>query len=251
MIFRTALIDGDLLVYTAAAYAQDHQQDELELGERIYDDVRQWTERAFCSDVIVCLSGPRDSNFRRDHYPLYKTNRPDERPALLPMANEIIEQGFKCLRREHIEADDLLGILATGGTVTNPVIVSGDKDLRTIPGWHFNPKKDDFPIRVTPEEAFRQFCIQWLTGDRTDGYPGLKGIGPKKAEKLLGNGEFPVVAVLIAYLEAGHDIEFTLGMARCARILQVEDWNADTKTPIPWSPTFADWDTAGWVDNEV
>ena len=257
MQFRTALIDGDLLVYTAAAYAADHQQDELELEERIVADVKSWTKRAFATDTIVCLSGAREDNFRREVYPLYKTNRTDERPALLPMANEMIEAGFTCIRRKHVEADDLLGILATGGKITGPVIVSGDKDMRTIPGWHLNPKKEDFPVFVREDEALRMFVTQWLTGDRVDGYPGLKGIGPAKAEKLLNEAKAhdhtdpvtdPVVAALIAYGAAGHDVEFTLAMARCARILTIDNWDVDLKAPVLWTPTPEQWAEAGWRD---
>jgi 5'-3' exonuclease len=70
-------------------------------------------------------------------------------------------------------------------------VVSIDKDMAQIPGWHVNPTKDDFPRWVSEEEADYFLALQWLTGDSTDGIPGLPGIGPKKAEKLLGGLRAP------------------------------------------------------------
>jgi 5'-3' exonuclease len=38
---------------------------------------------------------------------------------------------------------------------------------------------------MEPEDAYRSLMMQWLTGDTSDGIPGIKGVGPKKAEKIL------------------------------------------------------------------
>ena len=78
------------------------------------------------------------------------------------------------------EADDALGCAQTKETC----IVSIDKDLDMIPGAHYNFVKDQF-YEVNEEQAWHSFYKQLLTGDRTDNIPGITGIGPKKAEKLL------------------------------------------------------------------
>ena len=44
----------------------------------------------------------------------------------------------------------------------------------------------DEMLSVTEQEADKNFLMQCLTGDSTDGYPGVPGIGPKKTEALLG-----------------------------------------------------------------
>ena len=38
---------------------------------------------------------------------------------------------------------------------------------------------------MEPEDAYRSLMMQWLTGDTSDGIPGIKGVGPKTAEKIL------------------------------------------------------------------
>src|SRR5690606_22720701 len=64
------------------------------------------------------------------------------------------------------------------------VIVSIDKDLKMIPGYHFHPFKEELEyVNITDANAF--FFHQMLTGDRTDNIIGLKGIGPKTADKML------------------------------------------------------------------
>lgn len=253
-VHRTALIDGDILLYRAAATAQTHQLDEQELLERVEFDVKDWARRAFCSDTIVCLSGLRELNFRREVYPLYKANRPDERPEFHGMATEIIESNFTIFKRDTLEADDCMGLLATlkdksgEPVVMNPVIVSGDKDMRTVPGWHLNPdieksRGEDFPVYVTPQEADHMFFMQWLTGDTSDGYPGIFRLGDKGAAKMLANTD-PYdweVMVLNAYRQhkKGYTYEYALQMARCARILIGRWWNTETKTPVLWVPSEA------------
>jgi len=53
-----------------------------------------------------------------------------------------------------------------------------------IRGWHYNFVKQNL-YYVTEQEAIKNFYIQILTGDRVDNIPGLKGIGPVKAKKIL------------------------------------------------------------------
>jgi DNA polymerase-1 len=238
-VHRTALIDGDIIVWKASAYARDHQQDELEVVEKVLWDVEDQTRRAFASEAIVCFSGPREENFRRGAYPLYKTSREQDRPPFHGLAVEAIEEEYRTFSRSILEADDCLGLLATIGTIDNPVMVSIDKDMRTIPGWHFNPDKDDFPVYVRPERAYRQFLIQWAMGDRTDGYKGIDNVGEAKAVKIvdeLDNIWTGPWFVFNAYRAAGHTFEYALSQARCARILTTEDWDREAKRPILWTP---------------
>lgn len=257
-VARTALIDGDIIAFQAAAAAQSHQLDELELQERILATVQDWTDRAFCIDAIVTISGPRDANFRKGVYPLYKANRPDERPEFLPMAHRILCDNTKTFIRTQLEADDCMGILATlrgadgEQVIMNPVIVSPDKDMRTVPGWHFNPRiedkrGEDFPVYVSKQAADRAFIIQWMIGDTTDGYKGIDRFGPAGAEKLLDDAlphEWEETA-LRKYMthKKGYTYEYCLQMARCARILTAENWDVSDKRPILWEP-----DTSSFYD---
>lgn len=83
------------------------------------------------------------------------------------------------------EADDELGIqqMKYKG---NSVIVSIDKDMRMIPGWHYNFVKQELDY-VDKDKANWWFFRQLLTGDMTDNIQGIKGIGPKGADKLISH----------------------------------------------------------------
>jgi hypothetical protein len=90
--------------------------------------------------------------------------------------------GFKIEYEQ--EADDAIGIAATD-LGDESIIVTIDKDLDNIPGHHYNfvTKRKYY---VTPDEAIRNFYRQILTGDVVDNVKGLRGIGPVKADRILG-----------------------------------------------------------------
>ena len=112
-------------------------------------------------------------------YP-YKGNRPSEKPTHFNAAREYLIKQFDAEVVEGCEADDWLGICQTDSTI----IASLDKDLDQIKGKHYNWTKDIL-YEVTQEDADRFFYTQLLTGDSVDNIKGIKGVGPKTAEKLL------------------------------------------------------------------
>jgi hypothetical protein len=70
------------------------------------------------------------------------------------------------------------------------VVVGVDKDLKQIPGHHYNYVKDLFSF-IHPFEANRFFFHQLLTGDVADNIPGIRGIGDARAKALLSKGKTP------------------------------------------------------------
>ena len=88
---------------------------------------------------------------------------------------------------------------------------------------------------ITEEYADYFHLYQTLVGDTTDGYPGLKGIGDKRATALLEK-EASWETVVKAYEKAGETEEDALVQARLARILRASDYNFETREPILWSP---------------
>ena len=66
------------------------------------------------------------------------------------------------------------------------VILSGDKDLRTIPGIHHFIHDESTEI-VDEKSANYNFMYQTLTGDMTDGFGGCPGVGGVKASRILAN----------------------------------------------------------------
>jgi 5'-3' exonuclease len=65
-------------------------------------------------------------------------------------------------------------------------IASIDKDLKMVPGWHFNfAKPDDGMIFMSELAGMQWFYQQMLMGDTTDNIIGLSGVGPKTAKAFI------------------------------------------------------------------
>lgn len=80
---------------------------------------------------------------------------------------------------------------------------------------------------------------QALVGDASDNYPGLKGFGPVKAEKLLApHHTLPAMwaAVVDAYRKNGGTFADALLNARMARILRYGDYDFVAGTVELWDP---------------
>lgn len=134
----------------------------------------------------------------------------------------------------NIEADDAIGILATEDP-DNRVAVSADKDFGTLPITWYNHQKDVLRI-VSSEEANHFHLMQSLMGDPTDGFTGLRGCGPRTAEKLLEKNGATWGTVVEAYKAKGQTAEDALLTARLARILRHGDYNKETNEVKLWQP---------------
>lgn len=236
------LIDGDILCYTSAAKVEKTidwgddfytlHSDLREAKQRVDVDIVEFVETLGGTDFKVCLSDP--ANFRKNIYPQYKSNRAGTRkPVCFQALRQYITDTWRVEQWPNLEADDVMGILATGKTPA--VIVSADKDMRTVPGRFYNPSKPDAGvIEVSVEDANRQHLLQTLTGDRVDGYPGCPGIGPARAEKIVEGGW---EAVVEAYVKAGLNEAVALEQARMAYILRKGDYKRKSGEVRLWKPT--------------
>jgi DNA polymerase-1 len=148
----------------------------------------------------------------------------------------------------NLEADDLIGMLVSEGRAIG---VTVDKDLRQIPGWHWNPDKEPEPVQVSGKEADKYFYQQWMTGDTTDNIWGLWKVGPAKAKKILDNSPKETWDELIMTMYKEEDWakrpenkrpvemfreEFALSQARCVRILRTGDYDKDNHKVNLWVP---------------
>jgi hypothetical protein len=136
-------------------------------------------------DSTTLVLSPLEGNFReKEAVSLpYKGNRKESsRPFhFMEMRNRVVTNHAAMVAVGE-EADDLLAYTAL--TDDSYVICSIDKDLLMIPGFHYNWKTDTF-VNMSYEEGLLLFFRQLLTGDRVDNIEGIKGIGPKRAEKLI------------------------------------------------------------------
>jgi len=137
-----------------------------------------------------------------------------------------------------LEADDLLGITATSSK-EDCIIVSEDKDLKTIPCKIYNPAKDNKIHTITEFEADYNHMLQTLCGDAVDGYSGCPSIGPKTAEKILAECQTSADlwdATLATFKKKKLSEEVALIQAQVARICRASEYNFETKEVIPWTP---------------
>jgi DNA polymerase-1 len=246
-----ALLDGDLICYRAAVIQQDRQTWEgevvsssltgsaAEAREYALSLVKSWTSLSEQRRAIVCFTGA--NNFRKRLLPSYKSNRVNGKPLVYQETVMAVEERFRTERLEGLEADDLLGILATTlPKYAGAVVVSLDKDMRTFPGVHLNPLKDKAPFAVSERMADYNWMKQTLMGDSSDGYEGLRGVGEVKAVKILGTSLDALGSlwsrVAKAFADKGKTQGDALVQARMARILRREDYDRDTKEIILWTP---------------
>jgi len=163
---------------------------------------------------------PKGKTFRDDFYPEYKANRdeaPDDFVAQIPRMFELAELfGLPIIEAKGYEADDVMATLAdqvsAGGFDDQAPgmhlrLVAKDKDLEQVLGDRvtlYDVQTDqtldaDGLVEkrgITPQQVID---YQTLIGDPTDNIPGVKGIGPKTAQKLLD--QFDTVDNLIANLD--------------------------------------------------
>lgn len=147
--------------------------------------------------VLVCYDSQSGKSVRRDMYPEYKANRVQVNE--ISAEEKIIRRFFELLSIPSVEldgyeADDLIGSAVKElSPHMDIVIVTGDKDLLQLirPGVQVYDSMKN--IWYGPDEALRKFGVRpdqisdylAITGDSVDNIPGVMGIGPKGAEKLL------------------------------------------------------------------
>ena len=161
--------------------------------------------------VAFDAKGP---TFRHDFYPEYKANRPpmpDDLIPQIPYIKQIVTAyNLLIMEEQGVEADDLIAsaarVLAEAGQPV--VVVSGDKDLLQLVSDNitfWEPMKDSVfdgdavfgKYKVPADHLLDLFA---LMGDKSDNVPGVAGVGPKTAEKLIN--EFGSLDGLYANLDS-------------------------------------------------
>ena len=240
------LIDGDILLYRFASsnefkvqWEEGQEVTKVVKPEEAQFDlamfVQKMLEKTACLSEAIIFSGA--NNFRYTVLPSYKHNRVGlEKPALYHQLKAWVVEHFITKEKDTLEGDDVMGIMATAYPGRYK-IATIDKDLKQIPGQHFDWNHDK-QFTVTVEEADRWFYRQVLTGDPTDGYTGCPKMGPVKADRLLD--ATPVEkrwdAIVCAYFKAGLTEQDALQQARVARILRASDYDFEKKEIKLWTP---------------
>ena len=137
----------------------------------------------------------KGSTFRHDMYDQYKANRPpmpdDLRPQIQPIYDICEALGLKIFVVDNVEADDVIGTLATQAEAQGikTVVSTGDKDLAQLVTKNIrlvntmsNEVLDEAGVMkkfgVKPNQIIDYLA---LVGDTSDNIPGVQKVGPKTA----------------------------------------------------------------------
>jgi DNA polymerase I len=239
------LIDSDITCYQAASSAEQEIEWDCDTWTIDTDLIKakkhfdwllsEYKKLTGIDEFKLCFS--HKTNFRKELYPEYKGNRKGRKPVGYSAIKEWAMNTYPSFCKEGLEGDDCMGILATkhpGKTI----LVSMDKDLKTIPGKFFklSPDGNHEMLEISEQDAEYHFLTQALTGDASDGYPGLPGVGPKKAEELLKKRGAVWKTVEDAYASSGLTKDDAILQGRLARILRVENWDFDKEEIKLWTP---------------
>lgn len=154
-------------------------------------------------DYLVIAFDKGKKTFRNELFSDYKGTRkktPEELSSQIPMLHEMAEAlGISLVEKEGYEADDIIGTLSTEASKAGhqAIVVTGDRDALQLvrPGLRVMlTKKGISDIADYDEAAFREeygleplrlIDLKGLMGDTSDNIPGVPGVGPKTAIKLL------------------------------------------------------------------
>lgn len=195
------LIDGSSYLYRAFhAYPGTMSNGDIPTNA-IYGVVNMLRSmmRQFASDRIAVIFDAKGKTFRDDMYPEYKANRPpmpdDLRCQIEPLHNVIRAMGLPLISIPGVEADDVIGTLASQASKAGmPVLIStGDKDMAQLVDDNVTLINTMTNVVMDREGVIEKFGIPpeliidylALMGDKVDNIPGVPGVGDKTATALL------------------------------------------------------------------
>lgn len=195
------LVDGSSYLYRAYHALPDLRNPAGEPTGALYGvlNMLRRLESDHKADYKAVVFDAKGKTFRDDWYPEYKAHRPpmpdDLRAQIEPIHAAIAAAGWPVLCVDGVEADDVIGTLATKAAVDgiDTLISTGDKDLTQLVGpkirWYNTMSEEmldaagvEAKFGVPPEKIVDYLA---LVGDTVDGVPGVAKCGPKTAIKWL------------------------------------------------------------------
>lgn len=203
------LIDGHALVYRAYyAFVKNPLTSSKGLPTSAVFGFANYLIRLIESYSCPYLAVVMDSNaptFRHEMYEQYKANReemPDDLKVQMPLIRELIDAfNIPVIKQDGLEADDLIGCLTNMATADDfdVFLITKDKDLMQLIGPRVKMLAPDGTgvlqvidvkdviekLGIGPEKIVDYLA---LIGDASDNIPGVPGVGPKTALKILESG---------------------------------------------------------------
>lgn len=153
---------------------------------------------------VAYVLDPKGGTFRNEEYPEYKSTRErdpvkDKEVSALrkQLKQELADRGIKVIVKKGFEADDVIGAITVKAEKAGmqSIIVSNDKDMAQLLTKNVSLLRKAGPeyVMITADNCESIFgakpkrivCMLMLLGDDIDCIPGVDGIGPVAAGKLL------------------------------------------------------------------
>lgn len=206
---KAILLDGNSIMfraYYATAYTGNLMKTSNNLyTNAVYGFINMMNKILTIPDVthIFVAFDKGKKTFRHQSYADYKGGRkpmPEEFAMQIPYIKEYLDiLNIKRLETDDYEADDLIGTVSKRikDTFDEVVVISGDKDLLQLVDGNVKvclTKKGITDLEEYNENNFKELMgfypyqvtdYKGLTGDSSDNLPGISGVGPKTAIKLL------------------------------------------------------------------
>lgn len=202
---RFVILDGSSLIYRAF-YAMPPLTDTR--GESTgaivgFSNMLTKLMQELAPDLLAIAFDKSRHTFRTERYAEYKGTRdktPQELLEQLPLLRAFaVAHGIAFLEKENYEADDIIGTLSTQAAARGyeALVITGDRDALQLIRPNLRillTKKGITDIQEYDEAAFREeygfeplrlIDFKGLMGDTSDNIPGVPGVGPKTAKKLL------------------------------------------------------------------
>ncbi|STR44879.1 DNA polymerase I [Iodobacter fluviatilis] len=261
------LIDGSSYLYRAFHAIRDLAAPDGTPTNALYGFVnmlkklRQQTP----ADYIACVFDAKGKTFRDDLYSEYKAQRPsmpDElRVQIEPIHAAVKAFGIKILMVDGVEADDVIGTLASWGTEhgITTIMSTGDKDMAQLVNQYVRIENSMTEEVLDIEGVINKFGVRpeqivdylALIGDTVDNVPGVPKCGPKTAKKWLD--EYQTLDAVMANADAikgvvGENLRKTLEWLPMAKQLVTIKCDLDLSRELPQQftdlqPQAEDWET--------
>lgn len=230
-----ALIDGDIIRYSVGFAAEDDPIEYCLHSVKLL--LQSIIKESGADSYRLFLTG--SGNFREKVAVTkpYKGNRdPLNKPVHYAAIKEYLVKHWDAEVVEGYEADDAMGIeqcRLNQGSEYKTIICSLDKDMKMIPGLHYNWRKNE-TFSINSSEALLNFYKQLLTGDSTDNIQGIPKVGPKTAEKILVECEteedmyWATLCKYTGYYDKPHEV-----MTEMGKLLWI--WRKDNDV---WEPPY-------------
>lgn len=195
MTARLLLVDGTNVVMRCASIQAAAPTVAIEMAAAI---VRRAVRTVEATHLVVAFDAP-GAGVRSTVYPAYKANRTTDTAGWVTAGTAAFEaEGMCCVAAPGYEADDVIATIA--GRARGPVeILSGDSDLLALAWvsvrvWRFDKNAPGGIACSTAEDVCRKYGIptpkhltlyKALVGEKGDNVPGMPGIGPVRASKMI------------------------------------------------------------------